>query len=395
MATIKDLAKVLISRHRITGKDAESFMQSFVETINEGLIADRQVKIKGFGTFKVQAMKERSSVNISTGERVVIGEHDKITFTPDSLMRDIINKPFAQFETVIVDDNSPLLNESMEIYDESVECKNTEISPSIVQSDVTGKSETLTPKEDIPVVKDEIRYEEQQEELPNEVQEPVNGGIKPVTESLIPELEESTSPEVESSTNEDEIADKEADNCLLPSPPCRNIFVYYGIIINIVVAAIAFWGGFFAAKQQWFGFDEPKQSVETAVSVKPTSHVGKKVVERDSTKHVQNIDSSTVTLAPAMPTTNVKAEVTEPKTTSPQPLRGYDTDARVRTGAYYIMGTAQTVTVKEGQTLKGISRTYLGPDMECYIEAYNNTKEVKTGDKIKIPELKLKKLLRK
>ena len=121
MATVKDIAKILASRHKLKGADAERFLQQMVEVINAGLLSDRVVKIKGFGTFKLQAVKDRASVNVNTGERVVIEGHDKLTFTPDSVMKEIINKPFAQFETVVIDDDSPLLQEGFPTVDDDEE----------------------------------------------------------------------------------------------------------------------------------------------------------------------------------------------------------------------------------------------------------------------------------
>ena len=117
MITTKDIAKIVASQHNIKVAEAEEFVQKLVDTINEGLETDRLVKIKGFGTFKMQAMKSRASVNVNTGERVIIGEHDRITFLPDALMKNAINKPFAHFETVEIDDESPLLDEMTPVDD--------------------------------------------------------------------------------------------------------------------------------------------------------------------------------------------------------------------------------------------------------------------------------------
>ena len=117
MVTTKDIAKIVASQHNIKVAEAEEFVQKLVDTINEGLETDRLVKIKGFGTFKMQAMKSRASVNVNTGERVIIGEHDRITFLPDALMKNAINKPFAHFETVEIDDESPLLDEMIPVDD--------------------------------------------------------------------------------------------------------------------------------------------------------------------------------------------------------------------------------------------------------------------------------------
>ena len=111
MATSKDIAKIIASQHGIKPAEAENFLQQLVDLINEGLENDRLVKIKGFGTFKMQAVKSRSSINVNTGERVVIGEHDRINFLPDASMKNAINKPFAHFETVEIEDGSPLLDE--------------------------------------------------------------------------------------------------------------------------------------------------------------------------------------------------------------------------------------------------------------------------------------------
>lgn len=136
MTTIKDLAKILVSQHKLRTEDAEAFISQITEVINEGLINDRQVKIKGFGTFKLQTVKERSSINVNTGERVIIGEHDKVTFTPDSVMRDLVNKPFSQFDTVIINDETLIeeeLNDSENMEEESSET--VEAEDNLVESE--------------------------------------------------------------------------------------------------------------------------------------------------------------------------------------------------------------------------------------------------------------------
>ena len=104
MLTIKDIVELLVQKHQLDAHSAEVFMNAVVETIHEGLKNDRVVKIKGFGTFKLTAVRERESINVNTGERVVISSHDKVSFTPDAVMRDLVNKPFAQFDTVVLAD---------------------------------------------------------------------------------------------------------------------------------------------------------------------------------------------------------------------------------------------------------------------------------------------------
>ena len=104
MLTIKDLAEMLVQKHQLDSQSAEMFMNAIIETIHEGLKNDRIVKVKGFGTFKLTAVRDRESINVNTGERVVISGHDKVSFTPDAVLRDLVNKPFAQFDTVVLAD---------------------------------------------------------------------------------------------------------------------------------------------------------------------------------------------------------------------------------------------------------------------------------------------------
>lgn len=98
------IADTVAKKHKITVKDAEKFVSAMFDVMNEGLKTDKLVKVKGLGTFKVQAVKPRESVNVNTGERVLIEGHDKVSFTPDATMKELVNKPFAQFETVVLND---------------------------------------------------------------------------------------------------------------------------------------------------------------------------------------------------------------------------------------------------------------------------------------------------
>lgn len=390
MAVIKDIARVIAMKHQLKNTDADHFVQMIVEVINEGLISDRQVKIKGFGTFKLQVVKERTSVNVNTGERVVIGEHDKVTFTPDNVMRDIINKPFAQFETVVVDENASLLDGTFELEDDLEETESDNIVEETAELMPENPVE-VTPEEkapEAPVVEEkEETPEVSEEEAKAEIEEEVKEEIREEVKEEEPVVQEQTVTEYE----DNDIYDEETDECNSQFSRCRTIFIYYGILINVIVALVAFVIGYMACDQKWFTCtqetekpavevkQEPKKTVKTVSQEKP---VAKQVEEKPAAEQPE----------PAKP------EVKEPVKETPvkeQPLSGYDSDPRVRTGAYYIMGTQQEVIVKEGQTLSSISKAYLGPDMECYVEAYNNTKAVKAGDKVKIPKLKLKKSLRK
>lgn len=404
MTTVRDIAKILATRHSLSGADADAFIQMMVETINEGLFRDRQVKIKGFGTFKLQTVKERTSVNVNTGEKVIIGEHDKVSFTPDNVMKDLINKPFAQFETVPVDDDSPLLDannllemeqdtedgndddgKETERYDDNPPEAVTVMAP--IQDTVTAQEQTDdTPQQDdTSFAEDEVmQTQEVKEELP------------PAEEEKKEDTEEEAKEETTYAENEEE--EEECEECDLPSSRCRNIFIYYGVIINIVVAITFFTLGYLACCQQWFSAEEEE-------TVRPVVLTQKEKAEQ---KRKQDSIPATVPAQPSKETTDtLKKEKTvktvtetpkvEKKDNAPETLKGkdYDKDVRVRTGAYNIIGTETEVVVKEGQTLKSISRAYLGDGMECYVEVYNDKKDVKAGDKIKIPKLKLKKAARK
>ena len=319
MATIKDIAKLLVEKHKMSMAIADDFLQNMVEVINDGLLQDRIVKIKGFGTFKLQEVKERSSVNVNTGERVVIAAHDKITFTPDAVMRDMVNKPFAHFETVIVDGN-----------------------------------ETPAPKKEEPKPVEEPKKEE-----PKPVEEPKKEEPKPVEEpkKVEPEKEEpqKVEPKVEVEVKE-EPATEESSSKLK--------YVVAGVICAVVLCV----AGYFASNKG--GEAQQPQKVEVA-----------KTQQEEAAKKAQ---------AEAQ----AKAQAQQAQAQA-EDFDKYNKDARVKYGAYSIVGVDTIVTVYKGQTLKGISKAYLGQGMECYVEAFNETKEVKPGDKVRIPKLKVKKRSKK
>ncbi|MBQ0072836.1 MAG: HU family DNA-binding protein [Prevotella sp.] len=358
MAVIRDIAKIIAAKHQLKQTDADHFIQMFVEVINEGLVNDRLVKIKGFGTFKLQSMKERTSVNVNTGERVVIGEHDKVTFTPENVMRDIINKPFAHFETVIINNEA-----NLDIIEDEEEYNDTTLP---AQEPTTEEPQTVeepqTIEEPQVVEEPQTAVEEEEEDSPVEVHESTE------EQQTVAVSDEANENETETTSDNDTVYEE----CSEQYPHCRNIFIYYGILINIIVAIVFFALGYFACNQKWF---EPKEKTASVVA-KPVL----KTVKQKKPKEVT-----------PEPKQEIKTKEKEPADNTPKPLTEYDSDVRVRTGAYYIMGTEKEITVQEGQTLSAISKAYLGPDMECYVEAYNKTNTVKAGDKVRIPKLLLKK----
>lgn len=489
MPTLKDIAKILVQKHELKQRDADLFVSAFVETILEGLRNDRQVKIKGFGTFKVTAVRDRESVNVNTGERVVISGHDKISFTPDAVMRDIVNKPFAQFETVVLADDvnfddMPLgenLNSDMDEIDKVIDANDTFASETKAENAVNDKSSELScfdetmkvtnmpevekiksePDETETIVEgdtleDKNEVEDKQKTVlsisanshktnsiveisekasdintvPEEVSQSfqtvrddaiVNDNlsnsqkendviaksavVKPIAESSASHEQEKEEPEQEDENKHsvDEVP-KDSDN------DCKKVFLLYAIVVNILVAGIAFVIGYLCATNNWLGLNinqtndivQPAEYVENEnINDKNTTANHLDSVQRNEDNQnveVKNKETNSVS-SPAMPpaesVTNKKNEEGKENPLHSEKYSSnekYDSDPRVRTGAYTIVGTAKTVTVRAGQTIKSISKTYLGEGMECYVEAYNGgITQISEGQSIKIPQLQLKK----
>lgn len=479
MATVKDIAKILASRHKLKGADAERFLQQMVEVINAGLLSDRVVKIKGFGTFKLQAVKDRASVNVNTGERVVIEGHDKVTFTPDSVMKEIINKPFAQFETVVIDDDSPLLQEGFPTVDDDEEHDEDVISadegektfvveeqPAVVeeqsaaveeQSAVVEEQPTVVEKqpavaEEKPeVVEEKVPVDQEQPSTPvlpimnpsggtpvlktenltvlaenvtvvkEKAEEKDQGESTPPNTESIQEKSEPESIEPKNATPDEVEPDKIAsetenktktDDDTTTEEMEDNRFKYSGLLTNIAIAIIFFALGYWAGCTNVFSDIMPQrgQSHEDRVTVThpkvmTDSDAAAPAATTDAAKATTKEAAKTPTKEAAKTTTqkteapaaekttaNTPAQTAQPQKQEEKPLTQYNSDNRVKTGAYYIIGTETEVTVKEGQTLRSIAKAYLGPGMECYVEAYNGVKEVKPGQKVKIPKLKMKKI---
>ena len=472
MATVKDIAKILASRHKLKGADAERFLQQMVEVINAGLLSDRVVKIKGFGTFKLQAVKDRASVNVNTGERVVIEGHDKLTFTPDSVMKEIINKPFAQFETVVIDDDSPLLQEGFPTVDDDEEHDEDVISadegektfvveeqPAVVEEQSAAVEEQPAVIEKQPAVAEE-KPEVVEEKVPVDQEQPSTpvlpimnpSGGTPVlkTENLTVLAEnvtvvkekaeekdqgESTPPNTESiqeksepesiepknatpdEVEPDKIASETENNTKTDDDTTTeemedNRFKYSGLLTNIAIAIIFFALGYWAGCTNVFSdimpqrgqahednvtVTHPKVMTDSDAAAPAATKEAAKATTQETAKATTKEAAKTTTQKTEAPaaekaTANKPAQTAQPQKQEEKPLTQYNSDNRVKTGAYYIIGTETEVTVKEGQTLRSIAKAYLGPGMECYVEAYNGVKEVKPGQKVKIPKLKMKKI---
>lgn len=514
--SLSDLAQRLAEKSGISLQDAELFIRKMFDVANEGLQSDKLVKMKWLGTFKVMAVKDRESVDVNTGERIIIEGRDKISFTPDNILKEIVNKPFAQFETVVVNDGVDFdeidrkfenAEEDGSVFDSTLECvpdSDNSSLDSFVEQDspvTSGVIDFLDEENDAPVSDEMIVIGErlsqenvaEPEEKKPEGSEPVATEPEPAvfkpavsepveSESATSELEtkESEVPaqnEVESVVSDEEnestlteetpIAEKVPsgeDNSITETPieeeassdeetpssdevtDKRHVVLPRYLVIAASVVFLAMIGGF-----GWFAFNYGKmaaqrdhlalqldnyqqiatekktpaksaptqeeilrkKAIEDSVRMAQASEAVKKVedVEQnmDATADKQSIDvksaeakknleakkladakkqQETKKLAEAKKTEEARKQAEKH---AAQASSKYDQDVRVRTGAYRIIGVSEVVTAREGQTIKSLSQKYLGPGMECYVEALNGTSLLKPGQKVKIPKLELKK----
>ena len=467
--SLNTLGKLLADKSGLSQVEAELFIRKMFDVCNQGLDTDKQVKIKWLGTFKVQATKDRESINVNTGERFTIEGRDKLTFTPDNILKEIVNKPFAQFETVVVNDGV-----DFDEIDEKFGEEQTEDAPAQV-IDFLDEEKTATPNPEVVVIRSEKEKEKeaedelakqiaieqaklerlkqaqleqeriQKEKLEKEKQEQERleqerleqerleqerleqerleqerleqeklelaqqqQALKAVVEPAVPASDES----------EEEEEEEESSNS-------HHIVIPRYLVVAVCLIVVALIGG-----MGWFAFNygqmtaqrdhlamqlnqyhqAPAKKVPAKPAAAPLSQEQKlrqKAMEdsirmaktAEAVKLAENSDEESANAEKAKQAeAKAKAEAkekakdkAEEKATSKIASSQYDKDARVRTGAYRIIGVAQTVTVGAGQTLEQISTRYLGSGMECYVEALNGTSTVKAGQKIKIPKLELKK----
>ena len=413
--SITELASKLMEKHGLKRTEAELFIRQFVGVINDGLKNDKSVKVKGLGTFKVQAVSARKSVDVNTGEAIVIEGRDKISFTAEAVMRDLVNAPFAQFETVIVNDGVDFSEIDAKNQADNTEAKEptpaveptpvAEPEPAVVEPTPVAEPEPAV-VEPAPVAEPEPTVE------PAPVAEPEPAVVEPT-----PIVEQT--PAVEDS-------DSDTDELEAKSKSYKNtIIVLASSLACVVILAVV---GFVYMFSQIEKRDNRIAHLETQtatladrmmkthMSPAPAANQPAANDEADNilAANEQKIEAAqkadkennlkTAEAKPepkaepkaaTKPTAEAKAHAAK---SAPSILSqsAYDKDPRVRTGAYVITGIANTVTVKAGQTMSSLSKTYLGPGMECYLEAVNGgNRELKAGEKIKIPALKTKKSLKK
>ena len=435
MLTIKDLAEILVQKHQLDSRSAEAFINAVIETIHEGLKNDRVVKVKGFGTFKLTAVRERESINVNTGERVVISGHDKVSFTPDAVLRDLVNKPFAQFDTVVLADGVdfedmpevetedadiaaedvaeiPAQEEAKAVSEQVEQVAEPTAEPELVvepMSEPEVKEEPVVEEEPEPAVEEPVAEEPQPGE-PVESDIPASPEVQNLSEtsetpespeiSESPEVPETPSKEPEQKQEQEQEQEEEQEDYISEfyddeENDSKRMFLIYAIIVNVVVAALFFVFGYYAHSSNLLGIEkEPVVEKAETPAVEQPDTTKQKAVEPTTPAKVE--EEPAVEKTEEKPVEESKP-VAEPKKEEKPEAKveqtsKYDDDPRVRTGAYRIVGVANTVTVRSGQTIKSISKTYLGPGMECYVEAFNGgVTELKEGQTIKIPKLQLKK----
>lgn len=532
--SLSDLAQRLAEKSGISLQDAELFIRKMFDVANEGLQSDKLVKMKWLGTFKVMAVKDRESVDVNTGERIIIEGRDKISFTPDNILKEIVNKPFAQFETVVVNDGVDFdeidrkfenAEEDGSVFDSTLECvPNSDNSSleSFVEQDspvTSGVIDFLDEENDAPVSDEMIVIGEKrlsQENVAEPEEKKPEGSEHAVFKPAVSEPEESESATSELETKESEVpaqnevesvvSDEENESTLTEKTPIaekvpsdgensiteipiveeapieeeassdeetpssdeetdkRHVVLPRYLVIAASVVFLAMIGGF-----GWFAFNYGKmaaqrdhlalqldnyqqiatekktptksastqeeilrkKAIEDSVRMAQASEAVKKVENAEqnmnATVDKQSIDVKSaeakknleaMKLADAKNLADAKRQVEAKKLAdakkqqetkklaeakkkeearkqaekhAAQASSKYDQDARVRTGAYRIIGVSAVVTAREGQTIKSLSQKYLGPGMECYVEALNGTSLLKPGQKVKIPKLELKK----
>ena len=370
--TIQDIAKVLVEKSGLTQKEANKFATEMFSIIQQRLEEDELVKIKGFGTFKIINVEARESVSVRTGERVMIDSHAKVTFTPDTVMKELVNKPFSQFETVV-------LNDGVE-FDDVAEDNEEDVAP---------VEDVISPVEELPVVEMAQVEEEPQvvetpqiEEEPQVEEEPQIEEEPQVEETPMVKLAEDEPVEEEPVADEEPVEEESSWKKWL-----------LAVAVVLVLMGLSAYGGYYYAMQKMSA-----QKTETATIKKDEVAIPEKPVDSVA------VAKDTVVAAPVeVAQTEVKAEESvkkeetvkqEVKEPAEEPDPYAAKDERVRLGAYRIVGTAEEVKVLPGQTFYSICRAHLGPDMQCYVEVYNNLPKdpkIKEGQVIKIPKLKLKK----
>ena len=441
-----ELAAVLIDRKRLSKKNASRFVNELFNVIRQGLMNERLVKVKGLGTFKIIDVDDRESVNVNTGERVLIEGHSKISFTPDALMKELVNKPFSQFETVVLNDGvdfedvqeggetvetiepepviEPNPEPEIEPVAESEPVAEPEIS-SFYEEDIEPSTaplvdfvtpDELTEKKQEEIVEDKLEevVEEKTEDQPKEAVEPE--GNKESEESQKVEEPEGTTESEEPTESEDSVEADESETTLYDYDEEDSGSQWKKWLLTAALCCVCFVGGYFVGqhfangpstapvaqpevKEDVKPVAQPKAQPENQPEAQSETQSEEKIEVAPEPKAEEQTNAKQEAKPEAKPETKLEPQV-EAKPVVPEEsvaeLDQYEKmDIRVRTGAYRIVGTDHVEKVKAGDNLSRICKRTIGPGMECYLEVYNGIKgdaDLKVGQDIKIPKLQHKKI---
>ena len=400
--TIQDIAKVLVEKNKLPQAEAEAFVAAIFDVVEAGIERDKLVKIKGLGTFKVVTVDARESVNVNTGERVIIDSHDKITFTPDAMMKELVNKPFSSFETVV-------LNEGVEFEDMPVQEDNeqTEVSTAdeetpktVEQEEVVAEMPKTVEQEEVigqdtttEVVKQEKEEEAPKAEQPEQKVEHTapEHEVTPIvfntTEEQAPAtLKKESAPATEekptSISFEENIEEAHKDITTTQNP------LWQWIVLALACLCIGFGAGFYTHQYM---------SAEPTIAEQPESEIVTDTIAKASEQQELKTDTIATDTLKKPVTTPVPETKPQVKNEDVDYLKYDAMDTRVEKGAYYIIGTQSVVQAREGDNVAKLSRRYLGEGMSCYVEVYNGMKattQLNAGQEIKIPKLITKKTLK-
>ena len=451
MAKVNDFARELSERYGLSLSDASDFIGAMFDVVNEELDdTDSSVKIKGFGTFKVSAVSARASVDVNTGERIIIDGRNKISFTPEVLLRDRVNRPFVQFETVVLNDGvdfSEIDDEMDELSDSVIETETqgAQLSPTAPTDQPTDQSANQpTPTEQPQGVQlsptaptDQLTDQSANQPTPAEQSQgvqlsptaPTNQPTDQPTDQpspsepaskvvnteehrdmarrlMAPKSEpiddDNNKADEEKSANDIDESDDEGiviGGCKQRSPRMMYVLTIASFVI-LVSIGIGMYFLYQRIEEKNHVIDRLETRLyaqqDTVVAVEPQCVVSDTIASNDALKaadahtaeNIKKEKKDSVRASNSKAATGSTAVMSAaPTATTPS---DYNYDVRVRTGAYIIVGVAKVVTVQPGQSLASISKAYLGEGMECYVEVLNNCHTVKAGDKLKIPEVKLK-----
>ena len=461
MAKVNDFARELSEKYGLSLGDASDFVSAMFDVVKEELDgADSSVKIKGFGTFKVSAVGARASVDVNTGERIIIDGRNKISFTPEVLLRDRVNRPFVQFETVVLNDGvdfSEIDEESEEELDSVIETEPQGVqlsstAPTDQSTDQPAPAEQpqgvqLSPTAPTRQPTDQSTDQPTLSEQPQGVQlsptaptgQSTNQSANPQSSSataskavnteehrdmarrLMTPKPETVEEDSEESDDKTTATAPEADDEGIVIGGCRQRsprIMYVLTIASFLILVSLGIGMYFLyqrieeknhvidrlesrlyAQQATAEAVEPQSAVavQDSIASKDSLHAAelraaeKHAAEQLAAEKAKQHKKDSIAAAKSAQASKTSAGKSAPTAAATATTPSdYNYDTRVRTGAYIIVGVAKTVTVQPGQTLASISKAYLGEGMECYVEVLNNRHSVKAGEKLKIPQLKLK-----